>query len=66
MTPVVSNGEVPPTYPARDYLCLDCVVAGGCNPQSQLCLWRADHSARPDEREVRARYLEPGRRVSRW
>jgi len=48
----VSDREAPSAYPARDFLCLDCVVAGGCNPQSQLCLWRADHSAPPDEREA--------------
>jgi len=48
----VSDREAPSAYPARDFLCLDCVVAGGCNPQSQLCLWRADHSEPPDEREA--------------
>jgi hypothetical protein len=47
-----SDPEAPPTYPARDFLCLDCVVAGDCNPQSLLCLWRADRSQPPDEREV--------------
>jgi Mn-dependent DtxR family transcriptional regulator len=44
--PLAGGPETHP-YPARDYLCLDCVVAGECNPQSQLCLWRADRSEDP-------------------
>ena len=52
MTLSVSDPETPTTYPARDFLCLDCVVPGECKPSSVLCLWRADRSRPPDEREV--------------
>jgi len=52
MTLSGTDSEAPPTYPARDFLCLDCVVPGECDPYSVLCLWRADRRE-PDEREVR-------------
>ena len=31
-------------YPARDFLCLACVVPGDCKPYTRMCLWRADRS----------------------
>ena len=46
------DSEAAPTYPARGFPCLDCVVPGECNPSSVLCLWRADRSRPPDEREA--------------
>jgi Mn-dependent DtxR family transcriptional regulator len=43
-------------YPARDFLCLSCVVPGGCKPYTAMCLWRADRSEDPNPREVQLLY----------
>jgi len=40
------------SYASRDYLCLDCIVPGDCNPASVLCLWRADRRRRRDESQL--------------
>lgn len=42
------------TYARRDYLCLDCIVPGGCHPSSVLCLWRADRRRQSDRGELDA------------
>ena len=40
------------SYASRDYLCLDCIVPGDCDPASVLCLWRADRRRRRDESQL--------------
>ena len=52
-------------YARRDYLCLDCIVPGGCHPSSVLCLWRADRRRRIDRDQLDALDDPPELQLSR-
>ena len=62
MSPQEFDPEAEYHYPARDFLCLSCVVPGGCKPYAALCLWRADQSEDPLRRREVQLLLEAGRR----